>query len=247
MPVTFTLLFIVCLYLVWGSEQINAFVSARIEETPQLLFFLTIIKKLAVFVLLPFATLAILYNYGWKDFGISTKNLRKTFDRRYLLLIAVLCGIYLAIQYLAGQSAQPIFRSDFSLQAIIIGGLMLYLLQLIEVGLVEEFFFRAVLQTRLASWLNSEIAGVLLMSLLFGLAHAPGYYLREAASMTALGTTPDLAVALAYSIAVISLAGLAFGVIWAMTRNIFVLIIIHAWIDTLAGLPEFLEIFPALR
>jgi membrane protease YdiL (CAAX protease family) len=47
----------------------------------------------------------------------------------------------------------------------------------------------------------------------------------------------------AYSIAVLSLAGLAFGVIWAKTRNIYAVILIHAWVDTLPGLPGFIETF----
>ena len=43
----------------------------------------------------------------------------------------------------------------------------------IEAGLVEEFFFRWYLQSRLAAWTGSQVSAVLLGALVFGLAHAP--------------------------------------------------------------------------
>jgi membrane protease YdiL (CAAX protease family) len=43
--------------------------------------------------------------------------------------------------------------------------------------LVEEFFFRALLQARLAAYFRSEVTGVVLMSLIFGFAHVPGFVL----------------------------------------------------------------------
>jgi len=114
---------------------------------------------------------------------------------------------------------------------------------MLEVGLVEEFFFRGIVQSRLAAWSGSEISGLVMMVAMFGMAHAPGIYLRGAGAVTMLGDQPGVLVTLAYSIAVIALAGLAFGVIWAKTRNMLVLIIIHAWVDLLPLLPEFLDIF----
>ena len=44
-----------------------------------------------------------------------------------------------------------------------------------EAGLVEEFFFRALVQSQLAAAFKSEASGMALMSLIFGLAHAPGF------------------------------------------------------------------------
>ncbi|HEX7944952.1 MAG TPA: CPBP family intramembrane glutamic endopeptidase, partial [Phenylobacterium sp.] len=48
----------------------------------------------------------------------------------------------------------------------------------IEAGLCEEFLFRAVLQTRLAAVLRSEVGAIVIGALIFALAHAPGLYLR---------------------------------------------------------------------
>jgi len=61
--------------------------------------------------------------------------------------------------------------------------------------------------------------------------------------VTALGEAPTLLQAVSYAIAVPALAGLAFGVIWARTRNILVMMLIHAWVDLLPLLPEFIRTF----
>jgi membrane protease YdiL (CAAX protease family) len=239
---TFALVGLVTLYLVWGSDWIDAVVYRMFDETPRFEFFLTIAKKVLVFVVIPYAVLSISFGYRWRDFGFVPK-IGSALTPPVLRLIAVFFLVYLGIQFLVGQAARPVFRGDFPAVTMIVGGVLVYVTLIIEVGLVEEFFFRAVLQTRLAAWLNSESAAVVLMALIFGLAHAPGLYLRESGAVTALGASPDLLTAVAYSIAVLSLAGLAFGVIWAKTRNIYAVILIHAWVDTLPGLPGFIETF----
>jgi len=81
------------------------------------------------------------------------------------------------------------------------------------------------------------------LAVIFGLAHAPGLYLRGAGAVTALGDSPTLFASAAYAIAVLSLAGLAFGVIWARTENLLVLMFIHARVDLPPMLPEFIETF----
>jgi membrane protease YdiL (CAAX protease family) len=240
--VTFVLVAFIAAYLVWGGELLNAVIYRWVDESPRVDFFLIIAKKVLVFVLIPYWVLSRGFGYRWQDFGF-VKNVRSAFTPPYLALMAVFFFLYLGIQFLLGQAAQPLFRGEFSTLAIVVGGFLLYILLVIEVGLVEEFFFRAVLQARLAAWLRSETAGLFLMALIFGLAHAPGLYLREAGAVTALGSEPNMASAVAYSVAVVALAGLAFGVIWAKTRNIYVLILIHAWVDTPSGLPDFLNAF----
>ena len=240
--VTFVLVVLVTSYLVWGSDWTDAAVYRMADETPRVDFFLTIAKKLLVFVVIPYVVLSTSFGYRWRDFGF-VRPVSGALTPSVLRLIVVFFVLYFAIQFLVGQAAQPVFRGEFPAMTLIVSGVLLYATLIIEVGLVEEFFFRAVLQTRLAAWLNSETGAVVLTALVFGLAHAPGLYLRGAGDVTALGTSPDLLSAVAYSVAVLSLAGLAFGVIWAKTRNIYAVILIHAWVDTLPGLPEFIETF----
>ncbi len=229
-------------YLVWGSEALDQIVFGLIEDTPRSRFFVDIGKKLLVFVIIPYLLFSRMFGYGWKDFGFSSK-LRTVLAARYLALIGAMMLIYFLVQYLVGQGAKPLFSGQYPLTSILLGAGLLFPLLILEVGLVEEFFFRGIVQSRLAVWSGSEISGLVMMAAVFGIAHAPGIYLRGAGTVTMLGDQPGMLVTLAYSIAVIALAGLAFGVIWAKTRNMLVLIIIHAWVDLLPLLPEFLDIF----
>jgi len=107
--------------------------------------------------------------------------------------------------------------------------------------LVEEFFFRAVVQERLAAWFRSEVSGVALMALIFGLAHAPGFILRGAGLHEAIGTTPSPLDSIAYAIVILSLSGIFFGIVWARTKNLFAVMFIHAATDLLPNFKEFVQ------
>jgi membrane protease YdiL (CAAX protease family) len=113
----------------------------------------------------------------------------------------------------------------------------------LDVGVTEEGLFRAVLQTRLAGALRSEGAAIFAAALLFGLAHAPGLYLRGAYAMEGLSAPPTLGWAVAYSIAVISPAGFVFGVLWSRTRSFPLIVALHALTDLLPQLAPFLRTF----
>jgi len=229
-------------YLVWGSGWVNGLLAPFTDGSPRLAYLLKIAKKLVVFVALPYLLFARLFGYSWRDYGLS-RNLRSVFAPRYLVLLLVMAALYCLVQALVGQGARPVFRGDYAIGSVVAGILLLYPLLVIEVGLVEEFFFRAIVQARLAAWLKSDAAGLFGMAVIFGLAHAPGLYLRGAGAVTALGASPGPLTAAAYSIAILSLAGLTFGVIWARTRNLLVLMLIHACVDLLPGLPEFIDTF----
>lgn len=66
---------------------------------------------------------------------------------------------------------------------LIDSGEILYLLPLtfflivITVGFTEEFFFRGVLQTRISRLLNSNLLGIIVTSIMFGIYSVPYYYL----------------------------------------------------------------------
>src|SRR4029079_4623004 len=96
----------------------------------------------------------------------------------------------------------PIRRGEFSAMQLAIGLPICFAWLFFEAGLVEEFFFRALLQTRLAAWFQSEISGVALMALFFGLSHAPGFFLRGAGLSDAIGENPSAIDSIAYAIVV---------------------------------------------
>lgn len=109
----------------------------------------------------------------------------------------------------------------------------------LEAGLSEEFLYRAVLQTRLAAVLKSEVGAVLIGALIFALAHAPGLYLRGEPGVDGWSTDP-LQVA-AFTMATLSPIAILFGVLWARTRSLLLVVLLHACVDVLPLTPKILK------
>ena len=85
------------------------------------------------------------------------------------------------------------------------------------------------------------MSGILLMSLIFGLAHAPGFIFRHAGEVEGLGSNPSALDAIAYSIVVLAISGVTFGVIWARTKNLFAVMLVHAAGDLLPNFGGFAQ------
>jgi uncharacterized protein len=109
----------------------------------------------------------------------------------------------------------------------------------VEAGFCEEFLFRAVLQTRLEAVLKSEAGAVVSGALLFALAHVPGLYLRGHPGVDGYSTDPVQVVA--YTIAVLSPIALLFGTLWARTRSLLLIVLLHAAVDVLPNLAGFVH------
>ena len=101
----------------------------------------------------------------------------------------------------------------------------------IEAGLCEEFLFRACLQSRLTAWMSSPVAGIALTSILFGLAHWPGLYYRGGPGVDGWSTDP-IQVA-AFTIATLSPLSVSLGLLWARSRSLLLVVIVHGAIDAL--------------
>lgn len=236
----FACLIVVTLYLIWGAALSEALVPATWLASPGVKSFLVLVRKLIVFVAIPFFLFRIVFGYRWRDFGVQWAGL-KALAGNHLLVVLVLSGVILLFQYFAGTGAAPIRRGEFSATQLAVGLPLCFAWFFLEVGLVEEFFFRAVLQERLTAWFRSEVSGVALMSLLFGLAHAPGFILRGAGLHEAIGTTPSPVDSIAYAIVVLSISGIFFGIVWARTKNLFAVMFIHAATDLLPNFKEFVQ------
>jgi membrane protease YdiL (CAAX protease family) len=109
----------------------------------------------------------------------------------------------------------------------------------LEAGLCEEFLYRAVLQTRLAAVLNTEAGAVVTGALLFALAHVPGLYWRGHPGIDGYSTDPIQVVS--FTIAVLSPIALLFGTLWARTRSLLLILLLHALVDVMPKLPEFIR------
>jgi membrane protease YdiL (CAAX protease family) len=236
--------FIVALsvYLIGGPQWIDNHLPKAWIDALQIKFFVTLAKKLIVFVAIPFAVFHYAFGYRLRDFGIQFQGLR-ALAGSHLPVLLVVGGALLAFQYFAGGGAAPVRHGNFSAHQLLLGLPLCFIWLVIEAGLVEEFFFRALVQSRLAAWLKSEVSGLVLMSLVFGLAHAPGFIFRQAGTVEGLGANPSALDAIAYSIVVLSVSGILFGVMWARTKNLFALMLVHAAGDLLPNFATFVQIW----
>jgi len=190
--------------------------------------------KLAVHVALPVLLLAALGG-----------PLRPLFsgraDRRFWLLLIVIGVAQLGLMMVISHSLADIAALKFTAPMAGLAVMGTFLWMCLEAGFCEEFLFRAVLQSRLAAVTGSEMAAVFFGALLFGLAHAPGLWLRSGTDVA--GHASSLLPAMAYAVAVISPTGILMGVVWARTRNLWLLVLLHGLTDALPNAAEFARIW----
>jgi membrane protease YdiL (CAAX protease family) len=230
----------VSLYLIGGPQWIDQHLPSGWTDSLRIKFLITLAKKLFVFVAIPFAIFRLGFGYRVRDFGIQREGLR-ALSGSHLLVVLVVGGAFLAFQYFVSGGGAAFRREHFTAFQLLLGLPLCFIWLLLEVGLVEEFFFRALVQSHFAAALKSEASGIVLMSLIFGLAHAPGFIFRHAGELEGLGAHPGSLDAIAYSIVVLAVSGITFGVIWARTKNLFALLLVHAAGDLLPNLGSFLR------
>lgn len=203
---------------------------------------ITISRKVLMFVVIPFMIYRLVYKFKLSDFGLSTQW-KLVFTARNLMIFVVISSMFLLLNYFGGNGARPIREGFYSTKQLVIAAPLLFLWLFIEVGLVEEFFFRGMLQNRLSVFLKSEIGAICMTSLIFGLVHAPGMYFRGAGVIEGLGDSPSIFTVISYCIAIQSVPGFFLGIIWSKTKNLWLLMAIHAMIDLVPSLPEFIDIW----
>jgi membrane protease YdiL (CAAX protease family) len=193
--------------------------------------------KLVAFVGLPAAVLR--WHHGmWPNPGQ-----RNAPARRLWLSFVVLSAAGIAVQLLLGSEVKRLIGGNYSDRNLLLGLILCFAWMAVEAGLVEEFFFRWLLQSRIAAITGSQVSAIFLMALAFGLAHAPGIWLRGAGVAEGLGAAPSLLTSLAYSVTTQGVAGLMFGVLWARTRSFPLVMLLHAMLDTPANTARFMDLW----
>jgi uncharacterized protein len=230
----------VSLYLIGGPQWIDQHLPREWTDSHRIKFVITLAKKLFVFVAIPFSIFRFGFGYGARNFGVQREGLR-ALRGSHLLVVIVVGGVFLVFQYFVSGGGAAFRRDHFTAFQLAVGLPLCFIWLLLEVGLVEEFFFRALVQSQLAAAFKSEVSGIVLMSVIFGLAHAPGFIFRHAGELEGLGSHPSALDAIAYSIVVLAVSGITFGVIWARTKNLFALILVHAAGDLLANFGSFMQ------
>lgn len=226
--------------LSYGFVSIKTFLFQFYVKSPWSEELTGLICKLIFFVLIPFLAYKLLYKFNLRDFGLDVK-LRELFTRKNIIILLSMFAVLFTFQFFLGNGASPIRNGLISDSQLFIGLPLLYIWLVLEVGLVEEFFFRGLIQSRLTILTKSELGGIFLSGLFFGLAHAPGLYLRGAGTLDNLGLNPSLFASIGYCILVLSVAGFFLSTIWSRTKNLWLVIAIHAFVDLLPGLAEFIN------
>jgi membrane protease YdiL (CAAX protease family) len=231
---------VLSVYLIGGPQWIDRHLPSAWTDSTRIRFFITLAKKLVVFVLVPFAIFRFGFGYRLRDFGIQREGLRALCGS-HLPVVLFVGGAFLAFQYFFSGGGASFRQGHFTACQLLLGLPFCFIWLFVEAGLVEEFFFRALAQSQLAAALKSEVSGVVMMSLIFGLAHAPGFIFRHAGEVEGLGSNPSALDAVAYSIVVLAVSGVTFGVIWARTKNLFAVMLIHAAGDLLPNFAAFVK------
>src|SRR6266480_3340573 len=228
------------LYLVSGPQWVDQHLPSSWIDSERTKFFITLAKKLLVFVAIPFAIFRFGFGYRVRDFGIQREGLR-ALRGSHLPVVLVVGGAFLCFQYFASSGGAAFRREHFTAFQLFVSLPLCFVGLFVEAGLVEEFFFRGLVQSHFAAAFKSEVSGVVLMSLIFGLAHAPSFIFRHAGEVEGLGSNPSAIDAIAYSIVVLAVSGITFGIIWARTKNLFALMLIHAAGDLLPNFGAFVR------
>jgi membrane protease YdiL (CAAX protease family) len=196
----------------------------------------TLSFKLLVFVILPLAALRLFWGSPLAALGFSLGDVAGQCFAAVILIL-----LFGGFNFLFGSAAAPVRKHQFSGKQVAFGLSLAFAWNIFETGLVEEFFFRAFLQTRLIETLDSPPVGICLASLLFGLAHAPGIYLRRGDKRGPLGEKPALIDALLYAVLVLSPTGWFTGLLYLRTQSLLAPVLVHAAIDAVAHTVEFIE------
>ena len=144
------------------------------------------------------------------------------------LLWSAALGLGLGLlQLLLSRHSQKIWELIVSGKAFILFPITL-LLMFLTAGFTEEFFFRGVLQTRLAAWLGSKFWAVIIASILFGVYHLPYAYLNP--NWPSHGHWPQaFSAALGQAVPI----GLILGTLYVRTKNnVLACALVHALINT---------------
>src|SRR5271169_4811962 len=223
-------------FIAYGFSAIHRSVPGEPADSLAIL-----VAKLAVFVVIPAWFMMAQFGYTVRELvPMSTKT-------SHMLVFIGMSLVLLVFQSVAGRGLRDITAAHVPEEKLLFGVPLVFLWLVLEVGVVEEFFFRVLLQSRLSAALRSELGGIVVVSLIFGLVHAPGLYLRTDITQEGLAAHPSLLMAVGYSIVITSVAGFFLGVLWARTRNFLVLILVHAATDLLPNTLPTLRAFHILR
>jgi membrane protease YdiL (CAAX protease family) len=189
-------------------------------------------------VLLPFVLICLHQRGSWSDWSprasLSTVGLRRGNLKTGLVwAIPLGLGVSFVMQLFFSEN-QEAFRELLTSGRFLYLAPIAFLFLLVTVGFTEEFFFRGILQTRLAELFESNLFAVLAVSVLFGLYHVPYAYLDPHWS-----SYGDLGAAFKAAMFNGILGGVVIGVVYVKAKgNLVACMIVHALIDVFPAMTQ---------
>ena len=186
----------VVVFVTWGFNLVHKAASPGPIDAIAILA-----AKLAVIVAIPAALMKARFGYSFARLAPASGAARHTFAA------AGVSALLLVFQGVFGRGLRDVAAAHLSPAMIGLGVPLTLAWVSLEAGVVEEFFFRVLLQTRISAAIKSELGAIVLTSLAFGLMHAPGLYLRTSLTQEGLPPHPSLLMAIGYAIVITSSAG----------------------------------------
>lgn len=187
-------------------------------------------------VLVPLGLLTLIRGRGvslratLRSIGFTRTNMRDA-----VKLAVLIMPLTIPLLYVVGDQQRAAIQMIFHtpLRAVL-SFLACFVLALLTAGFVEEFFFRGIIQSRLATCLGSELRGLLVASLLFGLVHLPMYFYSPFEP-----THGNLGWSVTNILTEQTMAGVLLGMLWIRTHNLAAPVLLHTFIDALAMMSMF--------
>ena len=163
------------------------------------------------------------------------------FNRTDVTVFLMMLLVLTLFQGAFGNGVRKITEAGLTGMPLVLASLVSFVWMSVEAGLVEEFAFRGVIQTRLEEATGSTVAGIVFTSIVFALVHVPGLYLRTSQTNESF-TNPSLLYAICFSIVILSPISLFLGYLWSKTRNLLLLVLVHGAIDCVPNIVEIAQL-----
>ncbi|MEA3500142.1 MAG: CPBP family intramembrane glutamic endopeptidase, partial [Candidatus Marinimicrobia bacterium] len=182
-----------------------------------------IIKKTIIFAGLPFLFLKFRKN-SLASMGLTSKDWKRNLWIGFIIFLA----LAIPNAFFVSNTGGEILSGKYSAPQVGIGLFSSFIYFFLMAGFSEEFFFRAVIQSRISYLLKSSVSGVLITSLIFGLGHIHGI----------MQWYPETTIGEAFCRAFFlqTFIGIMFGVLWERTRNLIPCVFVHSGVDGLNNL-----------
>src|SRR5215467_624242 len=107
-------------YLIGGPQWIDQHLPSSWIESAQTKFFISLGKKLIVFVAIPFAIFRFGFGYRLRDFGIQAEGLR-ALRHSHLPVVLVVGAAFVAFQYFLSGGGAAFRHGQFTVNQLLVG------------------------------------------------------------------------------------------------------------------------------